>query len=73
MLPPTMKSKYAVELFREGGVYAGIEAVFGDEKNLKTALVFYKLMVAHYPRRLIMLRAGARVLARSDHPETISR
>jgi len=73
MPPAMMKGKYAVELFREGGVDAGIEAVFGGENNLKTALVFYKLMVAHYPSRLIMLCDGARVLARSDRPETISR
>jgi hypothetical protein len=62
--------RYAVELFRDESMGSGIEAVLGQESNLKTALVLYKLMVAHYPGRLIVLRDQARVLARSDRPDT---
>jgi hypothetical protein len=66
-----MSPAMAVER-REGGVDAGIEALFGGENNFKTALLFYKLMVAH-SSRLIMLCDGARVLVWGDRPETISR
>jgi hypothetical protein len=64
--------KYVVELFRDESKGSGIEAVLGQESNLKTALVLYNLMVAHYPGRLIMLCDQARILARSDHPETMA-
>jgi hypothetical protein len=60
--------RYAVELFRDESVGSGIEAVLGQESNLKTALVLYKLMIAHYPGRLIVLCDQAPVLARSDRP-----
>jgi hypothetical protein len=60
--------RYAVELFRDESMGSGIEAVLGKESNLKTALVLYKLMIAHYPGRLIVLCDQARVLARSDRP-----
>lgn len=63
---PGTTGGYAVELFRGENMGSGIEAVLGQESNLKTALVLYNLMVAHYPGRLIMLCDGARVLARSD-------
>jgi hypothetical protein len=64
--------RYAVELFRDRSLGSGIEAVLGQESNLKTALVLYNLMVAHYPDRLIMLCDGARVLARSDRQNTMA-
>jgi hypothetical protein len=51
---------------------SGIEAVLGQESNLKTALVLYNLMIAHYPGRLIMLCDRARVLARSDRPDPMA-
>jgi hypothetical protein len=69
---PSKTNRYAVELFRNEGMRLAIEAVLGQESNLKTALVLYNLMFAHYSGRLIMLRAGARVLARSDRPETMA-
>jgi hypothetical protein len=65
-------SGYVVELFRGENAASGIEAVLGQESNLKTALVLYNLMVAHYPGRLIMLCNGARVLARSDRLQTMT-
>ena len=55
-----MTDRYAVELFRDQSRGSGIEAVLGQETNLKTALVLYNLMVAHYPGRLIMLCDRAR-------------
>lgn len=64
--------RYAVELFRDESVGSGIEAVLGQESNLKTALVLYKLMIAHYPGRLIVLCDQAHVLARSDRPATMA-
>ena len=64
--------RYAVELFRDESVGSGIEAVLGQESNLKTALVLYNLMVAHYPGRLIILCDRAGVLARSDHAERMA-
>ena len=69
---PGTTSGYAVELLRDGNVGSGIEAVLGQESNLKTALVLYNLMVAYYPGRLIMLCDGARVLARSDRLDTMA-
>jgi len=65
-----MTDRYAVELFRDQSRGSGIEAVLGQETNLKTALVLYNLMVAHYPGRLIMLCDRAHILARSDRPDT---
>jgi hypothetical protein len=67
---PGTTSGYVVELFRGESMGSGIEAVLGQESNLKTALVLYNLMVAHFPGRLIMLFDGARVLARSDRLDT---
>jgi hypothetical protein len=64
--------RYAVELFRDESVGSGIEAVLGQESNLKTALVLYKLMIAYYPGRLIVLCDRARVLARSDRPAAMA-
>jgi hypothetical protein len=64
--------RYAVELFRDESMGSGIEAVLGQESNLKTALVLYKLMVVHYPGRLIILCDQVRVLARSDRPDTMA-
>jgi hypothetical protein len=69
---PGTTNGYAVELFRGENMGSGIEAVLGQESNLKTALVLYNLMVAHYPGRLIMLCDGARVLARSDRLDTMA-
>lgn len=68
---PCTADRYTVELIRDQNMGSGIEAVLGQENNLKTALVLYNLMVAHYPGRLIMLCDRARVLARSDRPQTI--
>ena len=70
---PGTTSGYVVELFRGENVGSGIEAVLGQESNLKTALVLYNLMVAHFPSRLIVLRDGARVLAQSDRLHTMGR
>jgi hypothetical protein len=68
-----MDGKYSIELFREGGEDAGIEAVAARDDRLDVARVLFKMVVEQYPGRLIMLCDRARVLARSDRPETMPR
>ena len=62
--------KYSIELFREGGEGAGIEAVLVRHDNLAVSRALYKGAVLSHPNRLVMLCDRARVLARSDRPET---
>jgi len=57
-----------------GGKYsegAGIERVLARHENLHTARAPYKAGVSDNPGQLIMLCDRARVLARSDRPETM--
>ena len=63
--------KYSVELFREGGEGAGVERVLARHKNLTVARTLYKDALRDNPGRLVMLCDRARVLARSDRPETM--
>jgi len=65
-----MEGKYSIELFRKGDEGAVLEAVLDQYNNLGIARAFYKAMLMRYPGRLIMLRDRARVLARSDRPNT---
>jgi hypothetical protein len=65
------EGKYAVELFREGAHDAGQEEIVDRHDNLAVARAIYRGRVSQYPRRLVMLRDRARVLARSDRPETM--
>ena len=65
------KGKYSVELFREGAHDAGHEEIVDRHDNLTVARAIYRGRVSQYPGRLVMLRDRARVLARSDRPETM--
>ena len=62
------KRKYSVELFNEGG---GQEEIVDRHDNLTVARAIYRGRVAQYPGGLVMLSDRARVLARSDRPETM--
>jgi hypothetical protein len=63
--------KYAIELCRPGGEGAGIEEILDAHDILSVARAIYRGRVAQFPDRLIMLCDRARVLARSDRPETM--
>ena len=66
-----MEGKYSIELLRDGGEGAGIEKILVRHDSLTAARVLYKAVVLNYAERLIMLCDKARVLARSDRPETM--
>lgn len=68
-----MKGKYSIELFGEADEGVGIELTLFRADALSTARELYKVAVAQYPGQLIMLCDRARVLARSDWPETMPR
>jgi hypothetical protein len=57
--------------FKPGGEHAGIEEILDRHADLKVARSIYRACVEQYPGRLIMLCDSARVLARSDRPETM--
>ena len=65
------EGKYSVELFKEGGEGAGQEEIIDRHDNLTVARAIYRGRVSQYPGRLVMLCDRARVLARSDQPETM--
>lgn len=65
-----MEGKYSVELFREGGEGVGIETVLVRHDNLSVSRALYKAAAAKHSGRLVMLCDWARILARSDRPET---
>lgn len=64
-------TEYTVELFHKGGEGAGIEAELAREEKLDVARRIYRWACAQYPGRLVMLCDRARVLARSDRPDTM--
>ncbi len=66
-----IEGKYSVELFKEGGEGAGQEEIVDRHDNLTVARAIYRGRVAQFPGRLVMLCDRARVLARSDRPETM--
>ena len=66
-----VEGKYSIELFCDGGEGAGLQEVMARGDNLAMARAIYKLLVSQRPGRLIMLCNRARVLARSDRPETM--
>src|ERR1700746_3796740 len=70
---PTDIARYSIELFKPGGEGAGIEEILDRHSDLKIARSIYRAGVEKFPGRLIMLCAGAQVLARSDRPETVPR
>ena len=66
-----MDGKYRIELCRPGGEGAGIERVFERQDDLTIARKLYQTIAKEYPDRVVMLCDRARVLARSDRPNTM--
>jgi len=66
-----VEAKYSIELFHDGGEGAGIEKILVRHDSLNVARALYKAAALNYSERLIMLCDRARVLARSDRPETM--
>jgi len=66
-----MQGKYSIELFRGGGEGADMEAVLVRHHSLATARALYKAAVLNHPDRLVILHERARILARSDRPESM--
>ena len=62
-----LAGRYRIELWGEG---AGVGAVIDSDDRLDTARSLYWHAVMNHPNRLVMLCDRARILARSDHPET---
>jgi hypothetical protein len=56
-------------LFRDGGEGSGIEVMIDSDDRLDAARALYEREIM--PGRLVMLCDRARVLARSDRPETM--
>ena len=65
------EGKYSVELFKEGSQGAGQEEIIDRHDNLTVARAIYRGRVSQNPGRLVMLCDRARILARSDRPETM--
>jgi len=63
-----LAGRYRIELCGSGGE---IDAVIDSDDRLDTARLLYWHAVMNHPNRLVMLCDRARVLARSDHPETM--
>ena len=66
-----MEGKYSIELFRDGGEGAGIEKILIRHDSLNVARALYKVAALNGSERLVMLCDRARVLARSDRPDTM--
>jgi hypothetical protein len=66
-----MQGKYTIELFRSGGEGAGVDQILMGHDDLTIARKLYKQMVRKYRGRLVMLCDRARILARSDRPDTM--
>jgi hypothetical protein len=61
--------KYSIEIMNEAS--GSIEHVFGRNNDLTTARGLYRRACALFPDRIVLLRDRARLLARSDRPETM--
>lgn len=68
-----LSGKYTIELFKPGGDGAGLECVLDSDDRLDHARALYGRAVMRHPGRLVMLCDRARVLARSDRPDTMPR
>jgi hypothetical protein len=66
-----LAGRYTIELCNESGESNEIEAVVDSDDRLETAHSLYWHAVMNHSDRLVMLCDRARVLARSDHPETM--
>ena len=65
--------KYTIELCRPGGFRAGVEGVIASEDDLSMARALYQYAVANNRDRLVLLCDRARILARSDRPDSMPR
>ncbi len=65
-----MQGKYSIELTREGGFDTGIECIMARRDDLTTARALFRTAAFTYPQRVVLLCDMARVLARSDRPDT---
>jgi hypothetical protein len=70
-LPQMSEGKYTIELCSPGGPNAGLEGVITSDDDLTTARELYRLAAAADPERVILLCDGGRILARSDHTDTM--
>jgi len=71
-LPDSRTSgKYSVELPGKSGEVGGIEKILARHDDLAVARLIYKMQVSLYSDRLVPLCDRARVLARSDCPQTM--
>jgi hypothetical protein len=68
-----LSGRYTIELFKPGGVGAGLECVLDSDDRLDAARALYWRTVMKHPGRLVMLCDRARVLARSDRPNMMPR
>jgi hypothetical protein len=68
-----MAGKYTIELCRPGGFTDGVEDVVASDDILTTARALYRHAIASNPGRVVLLCDRARILARSDRPETTPR
>jgi hypothetical protein len=66
-----LASRYTIELFKPGGEGAGVEAIIDRDDLFNFARALYHRAVMKHPGRLVMLCERARILARSDRPETM--
>jgi len=67
-VPWVWRAATGSKLWGEG---AGVGAVIDSDDRLDTARSHYWHAVMNHPNRLVMLCDRARILARSDHPETM--
>jgi hypothetical protein len=65
-----VEGKYSIEVFKRGGEGAGLQEILYRHDSLAVARSIYRACIDRYSGRLIMLRDRARVLARSDQPDT---
>lgn len=66
-----MEGKYTIGLCLPDGFSAGVEGGIASDDDLTTARALYRQAVASNPDRVVLLCDRARVLARSDRPETM--
>ena len=65
------RGRYSIMLFRDGGEGSGIAVMIDSDDRLDAARALYEREIMKRPGRLVMLCDRARVLARSDRPETM--
>jgi hypothetical protein len=63
--------KYSIELCKSDGFTAGIDGVIARDDDLARARTLYRAAARVNPDRVVLLCDRARVLARSDRPETM--